>query len=117
MLIEATRFDDYSVAIPEFIHQRETDHLLQHVRSWRLQEDLCFALWHPSEGAHRFSALLFDCLLPTSDERILRGNVSFTASYLERAARTAGEQKAGLALLHNHLGPGWQGMSDDDVNA
>lgn len=117
MSIDSTKFDEYSVAMPRSIHERLVEHLLQHVRAEHLQEDLCFALWRPSHGAQKFSALLFDCIMPMDDERILCGNVSFTADYLERAARIAGERGAGLALLHNHLGPGWQGMSIDDVDA
>jgi len=80
------------------------------------QEDLTFAFWRPSTGVRRFTAVLADLVPPHATERLLDGNVSFTADYLTRvlAAVPAG---CGIALLHSHLGPGWQGMSRDDVVA
>jgi hypothetical protein len=62
------------------------------------------------------TAVVHELVLPRDGERILQGNVAFTAGYLARvlAARPEG---AGIALLHSHLGPGWQGMSGDDVVA
>ncbi|MBE7457446.1 MAG: ThiF family adenylyltransferase [Phycisphaerae bacterium] len=117
MPIDVASFEEYSAAIDRRLHDRLVSHLLQHVRAGQLQEDLCFALWRPSIGSQRFSALVFDCIMPEDGERLLRGNVCFTSEYLERATRIAAERDAGLALLHNHLGPGWQGMSLDDIEA
>jgi len=80
------------------------------------QEDLCFAYWRPSLGRRRLTAIVNELVLPREGERILQGNVAFTADYLARVLDERLEG-AGIALLHSHLGPGWQGMSDDDVVA
>ena len=81
------------------------------------QEELCFALWYPSSGATRMTALLQRMLSGSASERILHGNVSFTPEFVERALGEALRNKAGVALLHSHLGPGWQAMSEDDIAA
>lgn len=80
------------------------------------QEDLTFATWRPSEGERRTTLIVGQALLPGSDERLLDGNVSFTSHYLTRVLSEVAEGE-GLALIHSHLGPGWQDMSDDDVVA
>jgi hypothetical protein len=74
-------------------------------------------LWRASQGDEHFTALLSELVLPEAGERILQGNVSFTAGYLERVLQRARASGMGVALLHNHFTPGWQGMSDDDVDA
>lgn len=81
-----------------------------------IQEDLTFAIWRPSVGSRRMSFVLDQALLPDEEERILEGNVSFTSDYLSRVL-TSLEPGTGLALIHSHLGPGWQGMSEDDIVA
>jgi molybdopterin-synthase adenylyltransferase len=81
------------------------------------QEDLCFALWRPSQGKERLTTLLVEAVLPQRDERHVHGNASFTPGYYERALAAAMQRKAGLALLHSHLTPGWQRMSRVDVAA
>jgi tRNA A37 threonylcarbamoyladenosine dehydratase len=90
--------------------------LAEHLNKGRLQEDLAFAYWRPSVGARRMTAVISEVVLPKEGERILQGNVAFTSEYLRRvlAERPDG---AGVALLHSHLGPGWQGMSPDDIVA
>jgi molybdopterin/thiamine biosynthesis adenylyltransferase len=81
-----------------------------------LQEDLTFAYWRPSRGERRYTAVLNELALPEEGERILQGNVAFTPDYIGRVLDECPEG-AGIALLHSHLGPGWQRMSDDDVVA
>lgn len=104
---------EYSAAFTEDVHQALSTHLLQTTG----QEDLCFALWNPSQGRDRFSALLVEVILPAVGERSLHENASFTSEFFRRALAIALERGCGLAFLHSHLGPGWQGMSDDDEDA
>lgn len=88
-------------------------HLLQS----RHDEDLCFALWYPSHGHSRRTALVSDLILPRAGERNVHGNVEYLSDYFDRALRLAIEREAGLAFLHSHLGPGWQDMSPPDIRA
>jgi len=90
--------------------------LTEHLNKGEHQEDVTFAYWRPSRGATRYSALLNHVTLPRQGERILQGNVAFTDEYLSRVLDECPDGH-GVALLHSHLGPGWQGMSDDDVVA
>jgi hypothetical protein len=103
----------HSAAIPSQIDAELQSHLLRKDG----QEDLCFALWHPSKGLARTSALLSEIILPLPGERHVHGNASFEPHYAQRALGLANRKGAGLAFLHSHLGPGWQGMSQDDVVA
>lgn len=90
--------------------------LRRHFAHEGLQEDLTFVTWRPSVGRTRTTFVLAEALLPDDDERLLEGNVSFTSDYLSRVLASL-EPGVGLGLIHSHLGPGWQGMSDDDVVA
>jgi hypothetical protein len=102
-----------SVALAEQLHGDACRHLLRADG----QEDLTFGLWRPSEGDKRTTALLAELLLPRKGERRVHGNASFEAHYLERALVEAQERGMGLAFLHSHPAPGWQGMSADDIVA
>ncbi len=90
--------------------------LRQHFAHEGRQEDLTFVTWRWSHGASRSTMVLQRALLPSGAERILTGNVSFTSEYLTRVLREV-EAGEGIGLIHSHLGPGWQGMSIDDVIA
>lgn len=106
---------DYSVVMASEVAATLQGHLLQHIRQGERQEDLCFALWNPSTGRTRTTAVLTEVILPFADERRLHGGASFRAHYLERVAETAMSRNAGIAFLHSHFTPGWQGMSQEDV--
>lgn len=104
---------EYSVAMTKKVHDELAEFLLRE----DLQEDLAFALYTPSQGETRFTALVTDLLFPQEDERELHGNVSFHQKYLERVYSEALVQEKGVVFLHSHLGPGWQGVSKDDIRA
>jgi hypothetical protein len=92
----------------------ETDSALgKHLDKGPGQEDLTFAYWRPSTGFSRFSALVYSLLLPLEGDRELQGNVAFNTQYARRALDSC-KNGEGIALIHSHLGPGWQAMSQDD---
>lgn len=102
------------VATTRQVHDELKAHLLREDG----QEDLCFAVWRPSSGTRRGTALLERVVLPRDGERNVHGNVDFESDYLLRAAEEASVAGGGLALLHSHPGShGWQGLSDDDFAA
>ncbi|MBN8991360.1 MAG: ThiF family adenylyltransferase [Rhizobiales bacterium] len=102
-----------SVAMTETLGASAQQHLLRTDR----QEDLCFALWRPSTGQTRTTALIYRLLVPFSGERSVHGNASFESRYFQRALSEAVTDGAGIALMHSHPhGCQWQGMSPDDVD-
>ena len=107
----------YEVALTEDADRTAREHLLQHFRKRKRQEDVCFAMWRPSTGANRYTALIDRVELPGPGERLLHGNASFEPEYVARVIREARKQGAGVALMHSHPGKGWQGMSEADVEA
>jgi hypothetical protein len=100
-----------SVAFTSDTQRRLCDHLLRELG----QEDLCFAVWYPSAGKTRTSALINAVVMPGEGERLLHGNASVTSEYFDRALGEAMNKSGGIAFMHSHLGPGWQGMSRDDI--
>jgi molybdopterin-synthase adenylyltransferase len=79
------------------------------------QEDLCLAMYRPSTGRHRVTALIRQPLAPRDGERVVHGNVTVTAEYILRGAEVARADQCGLVLLHSHpAGRGWQAMSGPD---
>lgn len=79
------------------------------------QEDLCLALYRPSTGKRRTTALVHRPLPPQEGERVVHGNVTVTGEYILRGAGMASAEQSGLVLLHSHPGGrGWQGMSGPD---
>ena len=113
-MIDDSAFDRVllSIAMTEALD----DQLQVHLDKGPDQEDLTFALWRPSWGHTRLTAILQQLILPEPGDRLLHGNVAFTPDYIQRVLQLAGDN-FGVALLHSHLGPGWQGMSHDDVVA
>ena len=105
----------YSVAWRSEVERDARRHLLQHYHDGRLQEDIALATWYPAAGADRYTGIIDEVLLPAEDERILQGNVRITRDFLRRCRQHALSKGAGMAVMHNHLGPGWQDMSADDV--
>lgn len=102
----------FSVAFTEELH----NDLEKQFDSGRYQEDLIFALYKLSEGNSRCTAILQKLIYPVEGDRILQGNVAFTSEYFIKVLGVATEGY-GIAFLHSHLGPGWQGMSSDDIVA
>lgn len=104
---------NHSVVMSEAIFHE----LFGHLRREDGQEDLCFALWYPSKGTTRENAIIVEVILPEKGDREVHGNASFMPQYFERALSIAIRKNAGLAFLHSHPFPGWQGMSRPDIKA
>lgn len=103
-----------SIAMTADVHRRLCDHLLRADG----QEDIVLALYRPSTGATRRTALIHDLVLPRDGERAIHGNASITGEYVLRAAALAHADGSGLALCHSHpRGHGWQALSGPDTDA
>ena len=103
---------EFSVALTAELDRALGEHLHKPHR----QEDLAFAYWRPSVGEHRFSAVIERVVWPEGRDQVLDGNVAFREQYLDRVLKSV-PAGSGVAFVHGHLGPGWQGMSGDDVTA
>ncbi len=103
----------YSVTLTDTLNAE----LLAHLIRPDGQEDLCFAVWYPSRGRSRTTAVLHGAVLPRDGERRVHGNAELLPVYFERVLQAALEAGGGLALLHSHPGSGWQDMSAPDVRA
>ncbi len=104
---------EWNAAMSTEVHLQLAAHLIRDDG----QEDLAFALWNPSVGETRTTAMLTSVILPGEGDREVHGNVSFLPAYLERVCGQAMKQGLGIAFLHSHPFPGWQGMSEDDIIA
>ncbi len=102
---------EFSVVFTESIDAELSNHLKDPD-----EEDLVFALWVPSKGSKRFTAIITKVILPEEGDRNRHGNASFNSQYVHRVLGLATEG-VGIAFIHSHIGPGWQGMSDDDIHA
>ncbi|MBE7172345.1 MAG: ThiF family adenylyltransferase [Williamsia sp.] len=111
--LEGTSNPEFSVAMPAAEHKELAAHLLKSKK----EEDVAFALYKPSDGARRFTALIYKIIFPEKGDRIQHGNVEITPQYFKRVCQIACSENAGIALLHSHPSPsiGWQGMSPDDI--
>lgn len=98
-------------------NQIAKDHLLCFFSKGISQENLCFGLWYPSQGAERYTAVVREIVLPEPNETNLHGNASFEGRYLSRAVREAKAKGAGLVMMHSHPVPGWQDLSKPDIAA
>jgi hypothetical protein len=107
----------YSVALTTQLAGYLREHLLQHILLGKTQEDMCFVLWRPSTGLTRKTAIVAEVILPQKGERKLHGGASFMPSYVERVIGLALKKGMGIAFLHSHFTPGWQGMSSEDITA
>ena len=104
---------EFCISIPENINQELLTYLIRDDGD----EDLIFALWCPSYGDNRLTALIHSIIYPNNEDRQRHGNVSFNVSYFKRVCKEAARQGMGVCFLHSHPFPGWQGMSYDDVAA
>lgn len=105
---------EFAVALSGESHDRASSYLTRDDG----QEDVCFALWHPSTGHERTTAVIGDVILPGPGDRTVRGTAWFTGEYALRAARTAARQGAGVALVHSHPGAStWQAAPDGSADS
>lgn len=104
---------EYCVSIPEAINAQLKEHLIREDKD----EDLIFALWNPSQGTKRMTALIHEILFPIKGDRQRHGNVSYNPQYFKRACEEAMKKRMGVCFIHSHPFAGWQGMSSDDVAA
>ena len=101
----------FSVAFTDTIDNELSDHFVD-----QSEEDLTFGLWIPSQGNNRFTAIVQKIIPPEEGDRNIHGNASFNSQYVHKILNHASNQ-FGIVFIHSHLGPGWQGMSTDDIKA
>ncbi|GAB3923490.1 HesA/MoeB/ThiF family protein [Larkinella terrae] len=109
--LDRTDREEFSVAMSATLNSILCRHLLRDDK----QEEVAFALYKPSVGLLRFTSIIYKIILPEEGDRRVQGNVLINPQYFRRVCRIAAAEKSGIVLLHSHLGPGWQGMSLDDV--
>jgi len=106
-------YKEFSISIPETLNTVLLSHLIRKDG----QEDLCFALYSPSYGLKRQSALINEVILPEAQDRQIHGNVSFNEVFFKRVCLQAIAKGMGVCFIHSHPYPGWQSMSANDINA
>jgi molybdopterin-synthase adenylyltransferase len=104
---------EYCVSIPEELDHQLQDYLIREDGD----EDLIFALWLPSYGNQRTTALVKEIIFPVEGDRQRHGNVSYNPKYFKGVCDKAMKEGMGVCFIHSHPFPGWQGMSSDDVAA
>lgn len=113
-LLALETFERYSVAMTALLSEELKSHLLRDDG----QEDICLAVYKPSKGATRFTAILCEAILPEAGERYVHGIVTFTGQYVLRVAHQAALCGGGVSILHSHpRGRNWQYMSEPDREA
>ncbi len=104
----------FSVAMTGEVDRQLVAHLVRNDG----QEDLCMAVYQPSSGATRLTALVTKVILPEDGDTTIRGTVSFTGNYVLRVVEHAAAAGGGVVILHSHpRGTGWQPMSGPDRDA
>lgn len=104
----------FSVAMTEAVDDALTRHLVRSDGA----EDLCLAMYSPSTGAMRDTALLRGACFPREGEREIHGNAIVNGRYVLRVARQARHLGLGVVILHSHPGGhGWQELSELDADA
>jgi molybdopterin/thiamine biosynthesis adenylyltransferase len=104
--------EEFSVAMTAEIDRQLQHHLLRADK----QEDVAFALYKPSAGQTRFTALLHKVIYPYEHERTLHGaHIDLSLGFFKRVCGMAIHEKSGVVLLHSHPTAGWQGMSEEDI--
>ena len=82
------------------------------------QEDVCIALYRPSTGETRSTALLTSVVPPSDADRAVHGNATVFGEYMLRGAERARDDGCGLMFAHSHPGAAeWQPMSGPDREA
>ena len=78
------------------------ERLANHLRRKDGNEDLCLAVYMPSTGATRFTALITELIFPEGGDRVVSGRVEFCGDFVLRAASKAADIGGGVAILHSH---------------
>lgn len=82
------------------------------------QEDVCLALYRPSTGETRSTALLTSVVPPTDSDRAVHGNATVFGDYMLHGAERARDNGCGLMFAHSHpRAAEWQPMSGPDREA
>ncbi len=107
----------HRVVLREVLHRQFADHLLRGLQHGGIQEEACLALWRRADGLDSYTGILGKAFFPENGDRDLNSNVTVHGQYLNRVLDHAVKAQAGIAVLHSHPAPGWQGLTgmDDDT--